>query len=75
MSVEPFWNLTGGRRPVERIEGLFASICLGTDERPGHHVYDDVYGPNECARCGYRTRKLSVWTKARIWAGNRLRGF
>jgi len=50
---EPFWNLTSGRRPVEPVLGLFADIC----ESSGHHVYDTVYGPDECARCGFKTLK------------------
>jgi len=54
---EPFWNLTNGRRPPEPVPGLFASVC----ESIGHHVYDDVYGPRECARCGHReTNKAAL---------------
>lgn len=65
--TEPFWNLTNGLRPPEPVPGLFASIC----ESIGHHVYDHVYGPDECARCGYRAPHqswlsrslLSLWGK------------
>jgi hypothetical protein len=45
---EPFWNLTEGRRPAEPVPWLFAEICVSE----GSHIYDGVYGPDECARCG-----------------------
>lgn len=51
---EPFWNLTNGRRPSEPVPGLFADVCKSI----GHHVYDDVYGSRECARCGHPTERL-----------------
>lgn len=44
---ELFWNATAGVRPVEPISGLFEGICSKTQ-----HIYDDFYGPEECARCG-----------------------
>lgn len=47
---DPFWNLTDGVRPTPPVPGLFARICADT----GKHVYDSVYGPHECARCGAR---------------------
>lgn len=55
MTGEPFWNLTGGERPPEPVPGLFAGICHAS-----HHVYDNHYGPDECARCGYRTPQPKV---------------
>lgn len=42
-----FWNLTDGVRPAEPERGFFAGICADMG-----HVYDQVYGPWECARCG-----------------------
>lgn len=67
---DPFWNLTDGRRPEPPIPGLFARICADT----GKHVYDSVYGPHECARCGARSARVpaSILSPLRhlfIWRG------
>jgi hypothetical protein len=59
---EPFWNMTDGYRPVWQVSlSILRSICAETN-----HVYDDFYGPNECARCGYTAPpppKASWWKR------------
>lgn len=37
----------GFRRPREPWVGLYASVCVQMG-----HVFDDLYGPTDCARCG-----------------------
>jgi hypothetical protein len=58
---EPFWNQSvGGIRPWVSQEALDI-VCEGVG-----HVYDPVYGPYECARCGHRVT-LTWWTRFKDW--------